>query len=94
MAKSIDEKHLKEERENLVTKLTETQKQLELLKNNVQIYVGAIQMTDKLLLNFKEEESTNSVKESSIPKPKKSLEEHAKDMVSDIGDDDLGKVKP
>ena len=32
MAKSIDEKYLKTEREDLVTKLTETQKQLELLK--------------------------------------------------------------
>jgi C1A family cysteine protease len=93
MAKSIDEKHLKEERENLVTKLTETQKQLELLKNNVQIYVGAIQMTDKLLLNFKEEEKKSET-ETNTPEPKKSLEEHAKDMVSDIGDDDLGKVKP
>tara|TARA_B100000745_G_C20116285_1_gene382148 strand:- start:125 stop:406 length:282 start_codon:yes stop_codon:yes gene_type:complete len=93
MAKSIDEKQLKEERENLVTKLTETQKQLELLKNNVQIYVGAIQMTDKLLLNFKEEEKKSET-ETNTPKPKKSLEEHAKDMVSDIGDDDLGKVKP
>ena len=93
MAKSIDEKHLKAEREDLVTKLTETQKQLELLKNNVQIYVGAIQMTDKLLLNFKEEEKKSET-ETTTPEPKKSLEEHAKDMVSDIGDDDLGKVKP
>ena len=92
MAKSIDEKQLQKEREDLVTKITEANKQLEQLKNNINALMGAIQMTDKLLLNFKE--PTDSVKESSTPKPKKSLEEHAKDMVGKLGSDDLGKVKP
>ena len=51
-------------------------------------------MTDKLLSNFIKENEYEPKKETDTPKSKKSLEDAAKDMVSQLGDDDIGKVDP
>ena len=94
MVKSIDEKHLQDEKRDLLNKLNEANKQLEKLKNNIQALSGAVQMTDKLLSNFIKENESEPKKETDTPKSKKSLEDAAKDMVSQLGDDDIGKVDP
>jgi hypothetical protein len=55
-------------------------------------------MTDNLITLSKEGNYSKSransegVPETEAAEIQKSLEEHAKDMVSEIGDDDLGKV--
>ena len=60
--------------------------------------IGAIQMTDRLIEISKEGNYSKSransegVPEGNATEVQKSLEEHAKDMVSELGDDDLGKV--
>ena len=71
---------------------------VESAKNQVMSVIGAIQMTDRLIALSKEGNYSKSRANSDNENPEKaaevqkSLEEHAKDMVSELGDDDLGKV--
>ena len=98
MAKTIDEKLLQKERDSLVIDLANARGAVENARNQVQAIQGAIQMTDRLITLSKEGNYSKSransegVPETSAAEVQKSLEEHAKDMVSEIGDDDLGKV--
>ena len=99
MAKTIDEKLLQKERDNLVIDLANARGAVENAKNRVQAIQGAIQMTDRLIAVSKEgnysksRANSDGVPEEKAPEVQKSLEEHAKDMVSELGDDDLGKVE-
>ena len=98
MAKTIDEKLLQKERDNLVIDLANARGAVENAKNRVQAIQGAIQMTDRLIAVSKEgnysrsRANSDGVPEEKAAEVQKSLEEHAKDMVSELGDDDLGKV--
>ena len=98
MAKTIDEKLLQKERDNLVIDLANARGAVENAKNRVQAIQGAIQMTDRLIAVSKEgnysksRANSDGVSEEKAPEVQKSLEEHAKDMVSELGDDDLGKI--
>ena len=98
MAKTIDEKLLQKERDNLVIDLANARGAVENAKNRVQAIQGAIQMTDRLIALSKEgnysrsRANSDGVPEEKAAEVQKSLEEHAKDMVSELGDDDLGKV--
>ena len=100
MAKTIDEKLLQKERDNLVIDLANARGAVENARNQVQAIQGAIQMTDRLITLSKEGNYSKSransegVPETSAAEVQKSLEEHAKDMVSQLGDDDKGQVKP
>ena len=98
MAKDINEELLLTQRESLVKDLQSAKLNVEKSKNTVQQILGAIQMTDNLIAVSKEGNYSKSRANSEgVPVEKskevqKSLEEHAKDMVSELGDDDLGKV--
>ena len=98
MAKDIDEELLQTQRESLVKDLTNAKVAVETAKNRVQQILGAIQMTDNLIAVSKEgnysrsRANSDGVPEEKATEVQKSLEEHAKDMVSELGDDDLGKV--
>ena len=98
MAKELNAELLEKERENLVQQLNTTKATVLNASNQVQQIMGAIQMTDSLIAVSKEGNYSKSransegVPETSAAEVQKSLEEHAKDMVSEIGDDDLGKV--
>ena len=98
MAKTIDSDLLQKERDELEKKLIQARQNVETSKNQVMSVLGAIQMTDRLIALSKEGNYSKSransegVPETSAAEVQKSLEEHAKDMVSEIGDDDLGKV--
>ena len=98
MAKEIDAELLQKQRDSLVQDLTNAKVAVETAKNRVQQILGAIQMTDSLIAVSKEGNYSKSransegVPETSATEVQKSLEEHAKDMVSELGDDDLGKV--
>jgi len=98
MAKEIDVELLQKQRDSLVQDLTNAKVAVETSKNRVQQILGAIQMTDNLIAVSKEGNYSKSransegVPETSAVEVQKSLEEHAKDMVSELGDDDLGKV--
>ena len=98
MAKKIDEKLLQKERDSLEQDLIAARVNVERSKNQVQAIQGAIQMTDRLIALSKEGNYSKSRANSEQENPEKaaevqkSLEEHAKDMVSELGDDDLGKV--
>ena len=100
MAKTIHEKLLQKERDNLVIDLANARGAVENARNQVQAIQGAIQMTDRLITLSKEGNYSKSransegVPETSAAEVQKSLEEHAKDMVSQLGDDDKGHVKP
>ena len=100
MAKTIDEKLLQKERDSLVIDLANARGAVENARNQVQAIQGAIQMTDRLITLSKEGNYSKSransegVPETSAAEVQKSLEEHAKDMVSQLGDDDKGQVKP
>ena len=100
MAKTIDEKLLQKERENLVIDLANARGAVENARNQVQAIQGAIQMTDRLIALSKEGNYSKSransegVPETSAAEVQKSLEEHAKDYVSQLGDDDRGQVEP
>tara|TARA_Y100000996_G_scaffold381468_1_gene335978 strand:+ start:170 stop:472 length:303 start_codon:yes stop_codon:yes gene_type:complete len=100
MAKTIDEKLLQKERDSLVIDLANARGAVENARNQVQAIQGAIQMTDRLIALSKEGNYSKSransegVPETSAAEVQKSLEEHAKDMVSQLGDDDKGQVKP
>jgi len=98
MAKTIDADLLQKERDDLEKSLIQARQNVETAKNQVMSVIGAIQMTDRLITISKEGNYSKSransegVPETSAAEVQKSLEEHAKDMVSEIGDDDLGKV--
>ena len=99
MAKKIDEKLLQKERDSLEQDLIAARVNVERSKNQVQAIQGAIQMTDRLIVLSKEGNYSKSRANSEQENPEKaaevqkSLEEHAKDMVYELGDDDLGKVE-
>ena len=98
MAQTIDTELLQKQRDSLVQELSNARVAPETSKNRVQQILGAIQMTDNLIAVSKEGNYSKSRANSENENPEKatevqkSLEEHAKDMVSELGDDDLGKV--
>ena len=98
MAKTIDSDLLQKERDELEKSLIQARNNVETSKNQVMSIMGAIQMTDRLIEiskdgNYsKSRANSEGVPEGNAAEVQKSLEEHAKDMVSEIGDDDLGKV--
>ena len=98
MAKTIDADLLQKERDELEKSLIQARQNVESAKNQVMSVIGAIQMTDRLIALSKEGNYSKSRANSENENPEKaaevqkSLEEHAKDMVSEIGDDDLGKI--
>ena len=100
MAKTIDEKLLQKERDNLVIDLANARGAVENAKNRVQAIQGAIQMTDRLIAVSKEgnysrsRANSDGVPEEKAAEVQKSLEEHAKDYVSQLGDDNRGQVEP
>ena len=100
MAKTIDEILLQKERDNLVIDLANARGAVENARNQVQAIQGAIQMTDRLIALSKEgnysrsRANSDGVPEEKAAEVQKSLEEHAKDYVSQLGDDDRGQVEP
>ena len=98
MAKTIDADLLQKERDELEKSLIQARQNVDAAKNQVISIIGAIQMTDRLIALSKEgnysrsRANSDGVPEEKAAEVQKSLEEHAKDMVSEIGDDDLGKV--
>ena len=98
MAKTIDADLLQKERDELEKSLMQARQNVESAQNQVMSVIGAIQMTDRLIALSKEGNYSKSRANSENENPEKaaevqkSLEEHAKDMVSETGDDDLGKV--
>ena len=98
MAKTIDAYLLQKERDELEKSLIQARQNVETAKNQVISIIGAIQMTDRLIALSKEGNYSKSransegEPEEKAAEVQKSLEEHAKDMVSELGDDDLGKV--
>ena len=100
MAKKIDEKLLQKERDSLVKDLANARGAVENARNQVQAIQGAIQMTDRLIALSKEgnysrsRANSDGVPEEKAAEVQKSLEEHAKDYVSQLGDDNRGQVKP
>jgi len=100
MAQTIDTEFLEKERERLTTSLAEARTNLELVKNQIQQLSGAIGMTDRLIELHKKGNYSKSRANSEQENPEKakevqkSLEDAAKDMVSQLGDDDRGKVEP
>ena len=98
MAKTINSDLLQKERDELEKKLIQARQNVETSKNQVMSVIGAIQMTDRLIEiskdgNYsKSRANSEGVPEGNAAEVQKSLEQHAKDMVSEIGDDDLGKV--
>ena len=100
MAKKIDEKLLQKERDSLEQDLIAARVNVERSKNQVQAIQGAIQMTDRLIALSKEGNYSKSRANSEQENPEKaaevqkSLEEHAKDYVSQLGDDNRGQVEP
>ena len=100
MAKTIDEKLLQKERDNLVIDLANARGAGQNARNQVQAIQGAIQMTDRLIALSKEgnysrsRANSDGVPEEKAAEVQKSLEEHAKDYVSQLGDDDRGQVEP
>ena len=100
MAKTIDEKLLQKERDNLVIDLANARGAVQTARNQVQAIQGAIQMTDRLIALSKEgnysrsRANSDGVPEEKAAEVQKSLEEHAKDYVSQLGDDDRGQVEP
>ena len=98
MAKTIDVDLLQKERDDLEKSLTQARQNVETAKNQVMSIIGAIQMTDRLIVLSKEgnysrsRANSDGVPEEKAAEVQKSLEEHAKDMVSELGDDHLGKV--
>jgi len=99
MAKELNAELLEKERETLVQQLNTTKATVLNASNQVQQILGAIQMTDNLITLSKEGNYSKSransegIPETEAAEIQKSLEEEAKDLVSEIGDDDLGKVE-
>ena len=98
MAQTIDTELLQKQRDSLIQELSNARVAVETSKNKVQQILGAISMTDNLMAVYKEGNYSKSRANSENENPEKaaevqkSLEEHAKDMVSELGDDNLGKV--
>ena len=98
MAQTIDTELLQKQRDSLIQELSNARVAVETSKNKVQQILGAISMTDNLMAVYKEGNYSKSransegIPETSAAEVQKSLEEHAKDMVSELGDDNLGKV--
>ena len=98
MAKTIDADLLQKERDELEKSLIQARQNVDAAKKQVISIIGAIQMTDRLIALSKEgnysrsRANSDGVPEEKAAEVQKSLEEHAKDMVSELGDDDLGKV--
>ena len=98
MAQTIDTELLQKQRDSLIQELSNARVAVETSKNKVQQILGAISMTDNLMAVYKEGNYSKSransegVPETSAAEVQKSLEEHAKDMVSELGDDNLGKI--
>ena len=99
MAKTIDAELLQKQRDSLVQDLTNSKVAVETAKNRVQQILGAIQMTDSLIAVSKEGNYSKSransegVPETSATEIQKSLEESAKDVVSELGDDSIPDTK-
>jgi hypothetical protein len=99
MAKTIDAELLQKQRDSLVQDLTNSKVAVETAKNRVQQILGAIQMTDSLIAVSKEGNYSKSransegVPETSATEVQKSLEESAKDVVSELGDDAIPDTK-
>tara|TARA_R110002073_G_scaffold204422_1_gene364129 strand:- start:805 stop:1152 length:348 start_codon:yes stop_codon:yes gene_type:complete len=99
MAKTIDADLLQKQRDSLVQDLTNSKVAVETAKNRVQQILGAIQMTDSLIAVSKEGNYSKSransegVPETSATEVQKSLEESAKDVVSELGDDAIPDTK-
>ena len=99
MAKTIDAELLQKQRDSLVQDLTNSKVAVETAKNRVQQILGAIQMTDSLIAVSKEGNYSKSransegVPETSATEIQKSLEESAKDVVSELGDDAIPDTK-
>ena len=100
MAQTIDTEFLEKERERLTTSLAEARTNLELVKNQIQQLSGAIGMTDRLIELHKKGNYSKSRANSEQENPErakevqKSLEDSSKDIVSQLGDDDRGKLEP
>ena len=100
MAKTIDADLLQKERDDLEKSLSQARTNVENSKNQVMSIIGAIQMTDRLIVLSKEGNYSKSRANSEQENPEKaaevqkSLEEHAKDYVSQLGDDNRGQVEP
>ena len=98
MAKEINEELLQKERDELEKSLVQARLNVEKAKNQVQAIIGAITMTDRLIEVSKEgnysksRANSDNIDPEKAPEVQKSLEDAAKDMVSHLGDDDLGKV--
>ena len=98
MAQTIDTELLQKQRDSLIQELSNARVAVETSKNKVQQILGAISMTDNLMAVYKEGNYSKSransegIPETSAAEVQKSLEEHAKDMVSELGDDNLGKI--
>ena len=99
MAKTIDAELLQKQRDSLVQDLTNSKVAVETAKNRVQQILGAIQMTDSLIAVSKEGNYSKSransegVPETLATEVQKSLEESAKDVVSELGDDAIPDTK-
>ena len=99
MAKTIDSDLLQKERDELEKKLIQARQNVETSKNQVMSVIGAIQMTDSLIAVSKEGNYSKSransegVPETSATEIQKSLEESAKDVVSELGDDAIPDTK-
>ena len=98
MAKTIDADLLQKERDELEKSLMQARQNVESAKNQVMSIIGAIQMTDRLIAlskagNYsKSRANSEDIPVGDAAEIQKSLEESAKDVVSELGDDDLGKV--
>ena len=99
MAKTIDTDVLQKERDGLEQSLSQAQVMVEQSKNKVQAIIGAISMTDRLIAMSKEGNySKNRANSEEVPveeakEVQKSLEESAKDVVSELGDDSIPDTK-
>ena len=89
MAKTIDADLLQKQRDSLVQDLTNAKVAVETSKNRVQQILGAVSKEGNY---SRSRANSDGVPEEKATEVQKSLEEHAKDMVSELGDDDLGKV--
>ena len=99
MAKTIDADVLQKERDELEKSLSQARQNVELARNQVMSIMGAIQMTDRLIALSKEgnySKSRANSEEVPVEEAKeiqKSLEESAKDVVSELGDDAIPDTK-
>ncbi len=99
MARTIDTDVIQKERDELEKSLSQAQMMVEQSKNKVQAIIGTISMTDRLINMSKEgnySKSRANSEEVPVEEAKevqKSLEESAKDVVSELGDDSIPDEK-